>query len=82
MTKREIALKIEARNNLLRVYNELSQNSAASASLSAGGGSQSYTNRDLAKIRAEIEALDAEIAAYKRALLGGGILNLEYPRYC
>ena len=82
MTKRELAQKIEARNRLLQVYNELAANPAASASLSAGGGSQSYTNRDLSKIRAEIDALDREIAAVKSALLGAGVLNIEYPRWC
>lgn len=82
MTRRELYQKIESRNKLLRTYDELAANSASSASLSAGGGSQSYTNKRLAEVRAEIEALDSEIAAYKGALLGRGTLNLEYPRWC
>ena len=82
MTKRELASKIESRNNLLREYNNLSKKSVSSASISSGGGSKSYTNRTLEEIRKQIEALDAEIAAYKRALLGRDTLNLEYPRYC
>lgn len=82
MTKAELCSKIDARNQLLRVYRELSANPSKSATLSAGGGSQSYTSRDLADIRKEIEALDEQIAAYKNALLGMGTLNLEYPRWC
>ena len=82
MTKREIALTIEARNNLLRQRVELSKNDAQSASLSAGGGSQSYTSRSLKEIDDEIARLDRLIAEYKNALLGAGTLNLEYPRYC
>lgn len=82
MTKGELYQKIESRNKLLRVYDELAASPAASASLSAGGGSQSYTNKRLAEIRAEIDALDREIASYKNALLGRGTLNLQYPRWC
>lgn len=82
MTKREIALTIEARNNLLRQRIELSKNDAQSASQSAGGGSQSYTSRSLKEIDDEIARLDQLIAEYKNALLGRGTLNLDYPRWC
>lgn len=50
--------------------------------MSAGGGSKSYTNRDIRQIREEIDSLDVQIREAKRALLGGGSLSLEYPRYC
>ena len=82
MTKRELASKIEIRNNLLRVLDTLSKNPAASATISSGGGSKSYTNRDIKLVREEIAALDAEIAEYKRAVLNGGSLNISYARYC
>lgn len=82
MTKREIALTIQARNNLLRQRVALSNNDAHSASLSAGGGSQSYTSRSLAEVDAEIERLDKIIADYKNSLLGRGVLNIDYPRWC
>ena len=82
MTKREIALTIEARNNLLKQRLELSKNEAQSASLSAGGGSQSYTARKLAEVNNEIARLDRIIAEYKNALMGAGTLSLEYPRWC
>ena len=82
MTKREIALTIQARNNLLRQRIALTKNDAQSASQSAGGGSQSYTSRSLAEVDAEIERLDKIIAEYKQAKLGGGVLNLNYPRWC
>lgn len=82
MTKREIALTIEARNNLLRQRVALAKNEAQSASQSAGGGSQSYTGRSLEEVDREIERLDKVIADYKNSLLGRGVLNLEYPRWC
>ena len=82
MTKREIALTIEARNNLLRQRIALSKNDAQSASQSAGGGSQSYTSRSLAELNKEIERLDKIIANYKNSLLGRGVLNIDYPRWC
>ena len=82
MTKQELALTIEARNNLLRQRVELSKNDAQSASTSAGGGAQSYSTRSLREVDDEIARLDKIIAEAKNALLGAGILNLEYPRYC
>lgn len=82
MTKRELALTIEARNNLLRQRIELTKNEAQSASLSAGGGSQSYSSRSLREVDDEIARLDKLIAQYKDALLGRGTLNLDYPRWC
>ena len=82
MTKRELAQTIEARNNLLRQRIELSKNDAQSASLSAGGGSQSYTSRKISEISDEIDRLDKLIAEYKNSLLGRGTLNLDYPRWC
>lgn len=82
MTKRELALTIEARNNLLRQRIELTKNEAQSASLSAGGGSQSYSSRSLREVDDEIARLDKLIAEYKNALIGRGTLNLDYPRWC
>ena len=75
-------MKIEARNRLLQTYNDIAANSAASASLSAGGGSQSYTNKRLEELRKEIDALDKEIAAFEAALVGNGLLDVNYARWC
>lgn len=44
---------------------------AASASVSSGGGSKSYTNHQIAELRSEIERHQREIAKIDRALSGG-----------
>lgn len=42
----------------------------ASATLSAGGGSQSYTRADLSKVERTISSLKSQLAACRRLLAG------------
>ncbi len=42
----------------------------ASASLSTGGGSQSYTRADIAKVDAAIKSMTAQLARLRRLLRG------------
>lgn len=50
------------------LVDQLSAVDAASASVSAGGGSKSFTNRSVSDIKSKIKALDAEIARLGAAL--------------
>lgn len=58
--------------------------SAASASLSSGGGSKSYTNHGLAAMRTELDLLEKRIAALTRRIAGspsnGGIRHVVTVR--
>ncbi len=53
---------------------QLSAVDAASASISAGGGAQSYSNRSVSEIRAKITFVEREIARLDLRLgVGGGL---------
>lgn len=80
MNKRELAQKIELRNAYIAAQLYLAKHPEASASVSAGGGSKSYTHKDDEKIARMIEKLDAQIAECKRSRMCGG-LGLGYPTY-
>lgn len=53
------------------VIDEISTSGTASASISAGGGSQSYTHADLAKLGALRGQYAARVAAIDEVLAGG-----------
>lgn len=61
--------ELERRRDAL--VDQLSETDAASASVSAGSGSRSYSNRSVSDIRAKIAFLGAEISAL-RYRLGDG----------
>lgn len=46
---------------------------AASASISSGGGSKSYTNHDIPKLRAEIREHQSAISRNQARMAGGGV---------
>ena len=74
---------LERRRNEL--VDQLTEADSQSASLSAGGGSKSFTNRSVDDIRKKIKFIDAEMARIGFAL---GILpdpslpKRIAPRYC
>ena len=55
---------------LRRVEMEVAASGTASASLSAGGGSKSYTRLDLPSVHALIRQKEAELAALRSRLAG------------
>jgi uncharacterized small protein (DUF1192 family) len=63
MTREDAQIRkeeLERRRNAL--VDQLTELDAQSASISAGGGSRSYTNRSVADIKAKIAFIDKEIA--------------------
>ena len=63
MTREDAQIRkeeLERRRNAL--VDQLTELDAQSASISAGGGSKSYTNRSVADIKAKIAFIDKEIA--------------------
>lgn len=50
---------------------EIAKNGYASATMSSGGGSKSYTHIDIAKITEAISALTSELKQLKAMLAGG-----------
>lgn len=53
----------ELESQRLALKRQLFSADAQSASMSAGGGAKSYTNRSVADIKAKIAAIESEIAA-------------------
>lgn len=76
--KRELEMKRE------RLIDRLTEIDVASASISSGTGSRSYTNRSIAELQKQIRAIDNEIDRYARKLGGlpskGDILSI-YPKF-
>lgn len=58
-----------------RVRHEIALSGSASATLSAGGGSKSYTNLDLDKLAALRADYARRIRAINRSLHGGGMIG-------
>lgn len=85
MTTDEIETRIEElREKRQALVDQLLEPDAQSASLSAGGGSKSYTNRSVADIKAKIKFVEREIQQLQ-ALLGvrpkpGSIIHVV-PHY-
>ena len=73
-----IARKAELEKRRDALVDQLSAVDASSASVSAGGGSQSYTSRSVAEIKAKITSIDREIARIDFRLGNGG--NLAVPK--
>ena len=62
---------------------ELAKSGTASASMSSGGGSRSYTRLDLGKITEAIQALQKELSQLRVLLSGGNPLSGKiYRVYC
>lgn len=59
---------------LKRCRSEIAKDGYASATMSSGGGSKSYTRLDLSKITEAISALTSELKQLKAMLSGGGTL--------
>lgn len=75
--------ELEKRRQAL--VDQLTEADTQSASLSAGGGSKSYTNRSVADLRAKIKFIEAEMARLAFALGRGPDPSLPKriaPRYC
>lgn len=62
----------------------LASSEFASATISAGGGSKSYTRADLTKVDATIKTLKRQLQNCRRLLGGGtqGIGKMIYTVYC
>lgn len=63
-------------NDLRRVRREIVSSGTASATLSAGGGSKSYTRLDLDKIAAIIADLTRELRGLRYTLAGQSPLTI------
>lgn len=61
---------------LKRCRAEIAKNGYASATMSSGGGSKSYTRLDLSKITEAISALTSELKQLKAMLTGGSQQSL------
>lgn len=59
-----------------RVRREILASGSASASLSSGGGSKSYTRLDIDKITALIHELNRELSSLRGLLSGSGGLRI------
>lgn len=57
---------------LKKCRSEIAKNGYASATMSSGGGSKSYTRLDLSKITEAISALTSELKQLKAMIAGGG----------
>lgn len=58
-------------DELKKARAEIAKNGYASATMSTGGGSKSYTRLDLSKITEAISALTSELKQLKAMLTGG-----------
>lgn len=66
---------------LERVRMEIAVSGTASATLSSGGGSKSYTRHDLDKITALVRVLRRELASLRASLSGGAFIRrIEFWR--
>ena len=63
---------------------KLASSEFASATISAGGGSKSYTRADLSKVDSTIKTLKRQLQSCRRLLGGGtqGIGKMIYTVYC
>ena len=61
---------------LKRCRSEIAKNGYASATMSSGGGSKSYTRLDLSKITEAISALTSELKQLRGMLSGSGQQSL------
>ena len=59
---------------LKRCRSEIAKKGYASATMSSGGGSKSYTRLDISKITEAIQALTTELKQLRAMLSGGGTL--------
>ena len=57
---------------LKKCRSEIAKNGYASATMSSGGGSKSYTHLDLSKITEAISALTSELKQLKAMIATGG----------
>ena len=57
---------------LKKCRSEIAKNGYASATMSSGGGSKSYTRLDLSKITEAISALTSELKQLKAMIASGG----------
>lgn len=57
---------------LKKCRSEIAKNGYASATMSSGGGSKSYTRLDLSKITEAISALTSELKQLKAMIAGAG----------
>lgn len=72
MTRQDaIDRKAELEQRRRALVDQLTSIDASSATLSATGGSKSYTNRSVADIKAKIAFIDQEIAGLSAALGSG-----------
>ena len=62
---------------LRRVRTELAKSGYASASISSGGGSKSYTRADVSKVTDAIRNLVREIAALRSMLTSGSRFRID-----
>lgn len=77
------ALLVGWANEIDRVIHEIAVKGTASATISAGGGSKSYTRLDLSTLRALRADYTGEIAQIRRQLAGampGGIRHVMQVR--
>lgn len=74
--KRKVLQRIQDVENdieeLKRCRSEIAKNGYASATMSSGGGSKSYTHLDLTKITEAISALTSELKKLKAMLKSAG----------
>lgn len=66
---------------LRRVRMEIATSGTASASLSSGGGSKSYTRLDLTDISALLAELVRELKEIRRMLGGGGPFGISFVQF-
>lgn len=80
MSRKDYIFRLKLRDALRDALLELARNPAASVSISAGGGSKSYTNRDIEKIRKELEAVELWLQNHTPGAATG--LEINYARWC
>ncbi len=80
--KKKILIKIQTLekdlDTLRRVRMEVAASGYASATLSSGGGSKSYTRSSLSELTKAISEISSELNQYKTMLLNGGNTGCPY----
>lgn len=82
MTRRDYIWRCKYRDRLRKAINLLADNPTASASISAGGGSKSYTRVDLPRLSEELRKVEAELAEFRDSVSGGLGFGVNYARWC
>lgn len=78
MTKAQFVDKLKYRDQLRALRDELTSSPERSASVSAGGGSQSFSKMDLKEVMSELRRVEAELDAVSTS----AGMQVNYARWC